>query len=106
MMSSLYTPTHPSVIRLIKLVVSEANRHGIPVTICGEVASDPRFTPLLLGLGVHELSVASRFIPIVKNAIRNTSILAASPLAEKVMKLSTASEIDELLNQEYRVQAP
>jgi phosphoenolpyruvate-protein phosphotransferase (PTS system enzyme I) len=106
MMSNLYSPTHPSVIRLIKLVVSEANRHGIPVTVCGEVASDPRFTPLLLGLGVHELSVASRFIPIVKNAIRNTGFLAASQLAEQVMKLSTANEIDELLNQEYKKHAP
>lgn len=106
MMNNLYTPTHPSVIRLIKLVVSEANRHGIPVTVCGEVASDPKFTPLLLGLGVHELSVASRFIPSVKNAIRHTSILAASHLAEHVMKLSTASEIEELLIREYQKHAP
>jgi phosphoenolpyruvate-protein phosphotransferase (PTS system enzyme I) len=106
MMSNLYTPTHPCVIRLIKLVVSEANRHGIPVTVCGEVASDPRFTPLLLGLGVHELSVASRFIPIVKNAIRNTSILGASQLAERIMKLSSAAEIDKLLNEEYKTHAP
>lgn len=106
MMSSLYTPTHPSVLRLIKLIVHEANRHGIPVTVCGEVASDPRFTPLLLGLGVHELSVAARYIPIVKNAIRNTSIVAASQLAEKAMSLSTADEIDELLNQEYKQNVP
>lgn len=105
-MSGLYTPTHPSVLRLIKLVVNEANSRGIPVTICGEVAADPRFTPLLLGLGVHELSVASRFIPIVKNAIRNTSIIEASQLAERVMSLSTSAEIDELLNQEYKQNVP
>jgi phosphotransferase system enzyme I (PtsI) len=105
-MSSLYSPTHPSVLRLIKLVVSEANHQGIPVTVCGEVASDPRFTPLLLGLGVHELSVASRFIPIVKNAIRNTSIVEASRLAEKVMGLSTSLEIEELLNQDYKLNVP
>ena len=105
-MGSLYTPTQPSVLRLIKLVVSEANHQGIPVTVCGEVAGDPRFTPLLLGLGVHELSVASRYIPIIKNAIRNTSIIAASRLAEQVMSLSTAAEIDSLLNEEYKQNVP
>jgi phosphotransferase system enzyme I (PtsI) len=106
MMSSLYSPTHPSVLRLIKIIVTEANRHGIPVTVCGEIASDPRFTPLLLGLGVHELSVAARYIPIVKNAIRNTSIVAASLLADKAMSLSTADEIDQLLNEEYKHNVP
>lgn len=105
-MRGFYTPTHPSVIRLIKLIVSEANHNGIPVTVCGEVAADPRFTPLLLGLGVHELSVASRFLPIVKNAIRNTSIVSASQMAEKALSLSTAQEIQELLHQEYKKNFP
>jgi phosphotransferase system enzyme I (PtsI) len=105
-MSGFYTPTHPSVIRLIKLVVSEANINGIPVTICGEVAADPRFTSLLLGLGVHELSVASRYIPIIKNAIRNTSIVAATKLAEEALRLATANEIQELINQEYMKNVP
>lgn len=105
-MSNLYKPAHPSVIRLIKLIVNEANHNGIPVTVCGEVAADPRFTPLLLGLGVHELSVASRYIPIVKNAIRNTSIVAASQLAEKALSLSDSHEIEELLQSEYKKNAP
>ncbi len=105
-LSGLYSATHPSVIRLIKHVVAEANHQGIPVTVCGEVAADPRFTPLLLGLGVHELSVASRYLPIVKNAIRNTSIVAASTLAERVLELSTALEIEELLNREYKQNVP
>lgn len=105
-MSGLYTPTHPSVIRLIKLIVNEANHHGIPVTVCGEVAADPRFTPLLLGLGVHELSVASRYIPVVKNAIRSTSIVRASKLAEKALSLATPFEIQELLSQEYKRTVP
>lgn len=106
LMSFLYTPTHPSVLRLIKLVIHEANHHGIPVTICGEVAADPRFTPLLLGLGVHELSVATRYIPVVKHAIRSTSIVEASQLAEKALTLKTAAEIQELLTAEYRRNVP
>lgn len=105
-LSGLYSATHPSVIRLIKHIVAEANQQGIPVTVCGEVAADPRFTPLLLGLGVHELSVASRYLPIVKNAIRNTSIVAASNLAERALELTTAQQIEELLNQEYKLNVP
>ncbi len=105
-LSGLNTPTHPSVIRLIKMVVTEANHHGIPVTVCGEVAADPRFTPLLLGLGVHELSVATRYIPVVKNAVRQTSIVCASKLAEKVLTLSNAAEIQELLDREYKSNSP
>lgn len=101
LISGLYTPTDPSVIRLIKLIIHEANHEGIPVTICGEIAADPRFTPLLLGLGVHELSVAPRHIPIIKNAIRSASIVEAAALAEKVLSLSTGLEIQELLSQEY-----
>lgn len=105
-LSKLYTPTHPGVLRLIRLVVSEANHHGIPVTVCGEVAADPRFSPLLLGLGVHELSVASRYLPSVKNAIRSTSIVAASKLAEKALTLSSAYEVEELITREYRKNVP
>lgn len=100
------SPTHPSVIRLIKMVVAEANHHGIPVSVCGEIASDPRFTPLLLGLGVHELSLASRLIPTIKHAVRNTSIVAASHLAERVLTLSNSEEIMELLTEEYRNNVP
>lgn len=101
-----YLPTHPSVIRLIKMVVSEGNHQGIPVSVCGEIASDPRFTPLLIGLGVQELSLASRFIPTIKNAVRNTSIVAASHLAEKVLSLSSAEQIMQLLTEEYRNNVP
>lgn len=105
-MVNLYNPTHPGILRLIRLVVSEANHHGIQVAVCGEIAADPRFAVLLVGLGVHELSVASRYIPVVKNAIRNTSIVAASKLAERALSLSTASEIEDLITREYRKSVP
>lgn len=105
-LSGLYSAAHPSVIRLIRHIAAEANQQGIPVSICGEVAADPRYTPLLLGLGIQELSVASRYLPIVKNAIRNTSIVSASHLAERVLELSTAQEIEEILNQEYKQTVP
>lgn len=104
--SELYTPAHPSVIRLIKLVVHEANAEGVPLTVCGEIAADPRFTPLLLGLGVHELSVAPRHIPAIKNAVRSTSIVEAIALAERVMTLSSASDIQTFLSEEYNRLVP
>ncbi len=96
-LSSFYAPAHPGVIRLIKMVVTEANRRGIPVSVCGEVAADPKFTQLLLGLGVHELSVASRHIPAIKQAIRATSIVEASLLAETALTLSSTHDIQALL---------
>lgn len=104
--STLYSPSHPSVIRLIKLVAQEANHRGISVSLCGEIAADPRFTALLLGLGIHELSVAARYLPLIKNAVRNTSIVSAYKLAEKALMLCSAAEIEELITTEYRKSVP
>lgn len=95
--SPIYSPTHPSVLRMIKMVVTEASRHGIPVSVCGEIAADPKFTPLLLGLGVRDFSVAPSTIPIVKNTIRRTSIVEANRLAELALSMATALEIHDLL---------
>lgn len=92
-----YTPLHPGILRLIKLIVTEANQVGIPVSVCGEAAADPQFIPLLMGLGVHGLSVASRFIPRVKQTIRALSIIEASELADKALRLSSGREILELV---------
>jgi phosphotransferase system enzyme I (PtsI) len=105
-MSGMYNPTHPSMLRLVKLIVHEANHQGIPVAMCGELAADPRFTPLLLGLGVHELSVATRYLPTVKHAIRHTSIVTATRLAEQALKLSSSEEIQNLLTHEYQLAVP
>jgi phosphotransferase system enzyme I (PtsI) len=102
----LNEPTDPSIIRLIKLIAHEASQVGIPVTVCGEIASDPRFTPLLLGLGVQELSVTPRCLPLIKNAIRNTSIVDAVHLAEKALTLTTAQEVLQLISQEYKKNVP
>lgn len=100
-LSDFYTPTHPGIIRLIKMTVAAANQANIPVSVCGEIAADPRFIPLLLGLGVHHLSVATRFLPEIKLAICQTSMAEAMKLAEKALRLSTAQEIDELLSKHY-----
>ncbi|MEZ5314998.1 MAG: phosphoenolpyruvate--protein phosphotransferase [Chlamydiales bacterium] len=101
MMSYLYTPTHPSILRLIKLVVEEGNREKKPISICGEMAADPRYIPLLLGLGVHDFSVSSRSIPMIKNIIRHLSIIDARAITEKALLLSTSMEVEEFLEEAY-----
>jgi len=101
-----YETHDPCIIRLMKLVINEANKARIPVSVCGEIASDPRFTALLLGLGVQELSVAPRFLPIIKNAIRKASIVNAVQLAEKVLDMSTAQGIYEIIVSDYRKNFP
>jgi phosphotransferase system enzyme I (PtsI) len=101
-LSGHYTPTHPGIVRLIRLIVTEANRWNVPVAVCGEIAADPRYTALLLGLGVHELSVSPRRIPLIKRTIRRLSMVWAMELADHVLGLSTAEEILEVLDREYQ----
>jgi len=102
----LYTPMHPGVIRLIKLIIQLASPHNVKISVCGEIAADPRFTPLLMGLGVQELSVSLRNLPSIKKVIRNTSIIDAYHLAEKVLTLNSPSEILETLTKELRKNLP
>lgn len=92
-----YLPTHPAIIRLIQLVVTHANKHRIPVAVCGEVAADPKFTPLLIGLGVNELSVTSSSIPIINNAIRKASIDKGRQLVDQILTFTTPQEIETCL---------
>src|SRR5207302_1231177 len=65
----LYDPLHPAVLRLIQFAIEAANRARIPISVCGEMAGDPRFTALLIGLGLRELSMAPANIPRVKQRI-------------------------------------
>ncbi len=105
-MSYLYTPSDPSIIRMIKMVVDVAARADKPVSVCGEIAADPRYTPLLLGLGVHELSVATPALPEIKNLIRHLSIIEAQELSIEVLACSTAAEVDTVLDRVYNKLKP
>jgi len=97
-MSYLYNPAHPSILRMIKMVVQEGIRAQKPISLCGEIAADPRFTPLLLGLGIQELSLASPALPIIKDVIRHLSIVEATELADEALGLTTSQDIIELLD--------
>jgi phosphotransferase system enzyme I (PtsI) len=84
-MSAIYASTDPSILRLIKYVVGQANKSGISLSVCGEIAADPKMIPLLIGLGVHELSVASRTIVQVRDVIRSSSVTVAAELVESIL---------------------
>ena len=104
--NALFTSTHPGVIRLVKIIVQQAQKENVPICVCGEIASDPRFVPLLIGLGICELSAAARFLPLIKHVVRNTSKKEAEHLAQEVLTLKTASEIQSLLVERYQRDIP
>jgi phosphotransferase system enzyme I (PtsI) len=89
----LYEPTHPAIIRLIQLTVEAARRKGIWVGVCGEMAGDPVLVPLLLGLGVNELSAAVGAVPEVKFLIRRLKMSEANELAAFALQCDSAGEI-------------
>ena len=89
----LFDPYYPSIVRLIKQVVDSGKRHGIPVTVCGEMAGDPACAILLLGMGVDGLSMSTPSLFDVKQAVRSVSFSDAAALAEDVLTLTTRDEI-------------
>jgi phosphotransferase system enzyme I (PtsI) len=89
----LYEPTHPSIIRMIKNVVDAARRRSIWTGVCGEMAGDIQLTPLLLGLGVDELSASSTVVPRVKKAVQSLSMPVCEALASEALELETGEAI-------------
>jgi phosphotransferase system enzyme I (PtsI) len=97
-----YQPLHPAMLRLLYTLVTAANDHGRSVTICGEMAGEPQYTELLVGLGLRALSVAPGEMLAVKHAIRNIRIPAAEALAQEALSLGSAAEIAALLERQAR----
>lgn len=100
-MSYLYRPAHPSILRLVKMVTAEGKRSGKSVSVCGEIAADPKFTQLLLGLGVNELSLSSPSLPVIKNMIRKSKMEDAIVFANHILTLATVEEIESVLEENY-----
>src|SRR6185436_6338535 len=88
---------HPAVLRLIEATTRGAALHGRPVAVCGGLASDPGAVPLLLGLGVTELSVVPSFIPRLKALVRGLTLEHCRALARRALELGTSAEVRELL---------
>lgn len=90
--SYLYRPEHPAILRLIKRIVKAARDNNIWVSICGEMAGDPRYTPLLVGLGVHELSMSPVSMGAVRRIIRKLNMHEAEEVARQALKCKTSDD--------------
>jgi phosphoenolpyruvate-protein phosphotransferase (PTS system enzyme I) len=97
-----YNSADPAVLFLIRRVIHAANKAGIPVTVCGQMSSEPKFVPLLLGMGLRELSVTPQSIPTIKELIRNISIEEAEEIAHRVYELDLARDIESFLRGELK----
>jgi len=96
-LASRFTPLHPAVLKLIRRTVFTAKQHGIDVAVCGEMASQPLMAFALIGLGVRQLSVAPRSVPLVKRIVRGISVEVAEEAANAAASKRTAAEAAEEL---------
>jgi phosphotransferase system enzyme I (PtsI) len=92
-LAHLYEPTHPAILRLLKMIADAAHANNIWVGVCGEMAGDVALVPLLLGLGMDELSAGATLVPRVKRAVQSLTIPECRELVAATLKLDTASEI-------------
>ena len=92
-LAHLYEPTLPAILRLLKMIAEAAHANHIWVGVCGEMAGDVALIPLLLGLGMDELSAGATLVPRVKRAVQSLAIPECRELVEETLKLNTASEI-------------
>lgn len=97
-----FTPLHPAVLRLIKQVQMTGAAHGVEVSVCGEMASQPISVFALMGLGIRNLSVSPRAVPYVKRVVRGVRIEAARDAADAALSAGTAREVELLLRRRLR----
>jgi len=95
--SQLYEPLHPAILRMILMVRRAAARQRIPVSLCGEMASDPALLTLLVGLGLTEFSMTPGAIPVAKQVLAEVSSVELRALARRILKLPTIDEIEREL---------
>ncbi|HET7711098.1 MAG TPA: phosphoenolpyruvate--protein phosphotransferase, partial [Thermoanaerobaculia bacterium] len=104
--SYLYEPLHPALLRLIKGVIDAGKRAGIPVSMCGEMASDPVYAIVLLGLGLEIFSMNPSNIPVVKNVVRAVRYRDCRRIAESSLQKKTAQEIEEFVIESVAMRFP
>jgi len=104
--ASLYQPLHPAILRMLRFVIDSARAAGIEVGLCGEMAADPRFALLLVGLGLRRLSMSPRQIPEVKSWLREATASGLAELVEGCMEHSTAAEVERHLSSYFECSLP
>lgn len=98
----LYEPTHPAVVRTLKSIVDQAHKQKIKVSVCGEMAGDAVYVPLLIGLGVDELSMTPPLLPAVKYLVRAMKLSDAKKLAKEALEMTSPKDIYALCETFYR----
>jgi phosphotransferase system enzyme I (PtsI) len=93
----LYEPLHPAILRMVKQAADAGRLAGIPVSLCGELAAEPLYAPILLGFELDSLSMNPMAVPRVKKIIRNANLEESKVYLQEVLQLSTASEVNEYL---------
>ncbi len=93
----LYEPFHPGVLRLIQMTIENGHNQGIPVGMCGEMASDPLATVILVGMGLDEFSMSPISIPEIKKIIRSVTLLEAEEVVGNIMEMNSYGEIDKYI---------
>ncbi|MCG6158428.1 phosphoenolpyruvate--protein phosphotransferase [Rubinisphaera margarita] len=101
-----HNPADPAIIRMIDMVVKAAKNHDIPVSVCGQMSSDPRCVPLLIGMGIRQISVSPHAIPEIKEVIRNLTIKKAESIAAYAKQQELARDVESFLNRELRKLVP
>jgi phosphotransferase system enzyme I (PtsI) len=104
--ANLYTGAHPAVIQLIKSVVRAARRRSVDVSLCGEIAAEPMYTMLLIGLGIRTLSLVPSQIPAIKQVIRSVDIERCERVARKVGTFDSERQVINYLRDELRKVSP
>lgn len=104
--SYLYEPLHPALLRLIKGVIDAGKRAGIPVEMCGEMASDPIYAIVLVGLGLEIFSMNPSSIPVIKNVVRSVRYRDCRRIAEVALQKKTAQEIEEYIIESVAMRFP
>ncbi len=99
--ASFFQPLNPGVISLLKKVISVSNKNNKPVSVCGEMAGDPRYTQLLLSMGVNDFSMQPVSIPGVKNVVLNTDKKCLKSIAQKLKSFNTVTELSDFLTQKF-----
>ena len=96
--ADLYQPLHPAVLRLLSMTVGAAARHGVEVSLCGEIAADPRALPILLGLGLRVFSATPQALPRIQEELGKHDLEACRELAEQAVRCRTSCEVESLLS--------
>jgi phosphotransferase system enzyme I (PtsI) len=102
----LYSSADPSVLRLIEGVVKASEKYNLPVSVCGQMSSDPIYTPLLVGMGLRELSVTPQAILEVKQAVRNLTVAQAREILDRARSLDVARDVENYLRGEMKKSSP